>query len=66
MDTADSLAPMETTGLVVPKDDRLVFERYWLGNGQTTQSASWSVGKSFVSALVGIAIDEGAIQLHRR
>jgi hypothetical protein len=61
IDTAAFLAEMETTGLVVLKDDRLVFERYWLGNDATTQSASWSVGKSFVSALVGIAIGEGAI-----
>jgi CubicO group peptidase (beta-lactamase class C family) len=61
LDTAEFLADMETTGLVVLKDDRLVFERYWLGNDETTQSASWSVGKSFVSALVGIAIDQGAI-----
>lgn len=61
LDTTEFLAEMETTGLLVLKDGRLVFERYWLGNDETTQSASWSVGKSFVSALVGIAIDEGAI-----
>ena len=61
IDTAEFLADVETTGLLVLKDNRLVFERYWLGNDATTQSASWSVGKSFVSALVGIAIDEGAI-----
>lgn len=62
MDTAEFLADMETTGLVVLKDDRLVFEQYRLGNDATTQTASWSVGKSFVSALVGIAIEEGAIR----
>ncbi|HEX3407129.1 MAG TPA: serine hydrolase [Caulobacteraceae bacterium] len=61
IDTAEFLADMEATGLLVLKDDRLVFERYWLGYDATTQVASWSVGKSFVSALVGIAIDEGAI-----
>jgi len=61
IDTAGFLAEMETTGLLVLKDDRLVFERYWLGYDETTQAASWSVGKSFVSALVGVAIDEGAI-----
>lgn len=61
IDTAEFLADMETTGLIVLKDDRIVFEQYWLGNDATTQTASWSVGKSFVSALVGIAIDEGAI-----
>lgn len=62
LDTAQFLSEMETTGLLVLRDGRLVFERYWLGNDATTQSASWSVGKSFVSALVGVAIDEGAIR----
>ena len=52
LDTAQFLSEMETTGLLVLKEGRLVFERYWLGNDATTQSASWSVGKSFVSALV--------------
>jgi CubicO group peptidase (beta-lactamase class C family) len=61
LDTAQFLSEMETTGLLVLKDGRIVFERYWLGNDATTQSASWSVGKSFVSALVGVAVDEGAI-----
>jgi CubicO group peptidase (beta-lactamase class C family) len=61
LDTAQFLSEMETTGLLVLKDGRIVFERYWLGNDASTQAASWSVGKSFVSALVGIAIDEGAI-----
>ncbi|MGH6958102.1 MAG: serine hydrolase domain-containing protein [Caulobacteraceae bacterium] len=61
LDTAQFLSEMETTGLLVLKDGRIVFERYWLGNDATTQAASWSVGKSFVSALVGAAIDEGAI-----
>jgi CubicO group peptidase (beta-lactamase class C family) len=61
LDTAQFLDEMETTGLLVLKDGRIVFERYWHGNDATTQSISWSVGKSFVSALVGAAIDEGAI-----
>ena len=62
LDTAQFLSEIETTGLLVLKNGRTVFERYWLGNDATTQAASWSVGKSFVSALVGIAIDEGAIR----
>jgi len=61
LDTAQFLAEMETTGLLVLRDGRIVFERYWLGNDATTQAVSWSVSKSFVSALVGIAIDDGAI-----
>ncbi|MEI9990333.1 MAG: serine hydrolase [Rhizomicrobium sp.] len=59
--TSDLLTKVETTGLLVLKDDRLVFEDYRLGNDASTQSISWSVCKSFVSALVGIAIGEGAI-----
>jgi hypothetical protein len=61
LDTAQFLADMETTGLIVIRDGRVVFEDYWLGNDATTQTIAWSVSKSFVSALVGIAIDEGAI-----
>jgi CubicO group peptidase (beta-lactamase class C family) len=61
LDAAQFLAEIETTGLLVLRDGRIVFERYWLGNDATTQAASWSVGKSFVSALVGVAIAEGAI-----
>ena len=61
LDTAQFLSEMETTGLLVLKDGRVVFERYWHGYDETTQAASWSVGKSFVSALLGVAIDDGAI-----
>lgn len=61
LQTRRFLDEMETTGLVVLKDGRVVFERYWLGNDATNQTASWSMVKSFVSALVGIAVGEGAI-----
>jgi len=59
--TQHFLAHVETTGLLILKNDKLVFEDYWLGNDASTQSVSWSVAKSFVSALMGIAIGEGAI-----
>src|SRR5262249_12792404 len=61
LETKRFLEEMETTGLIVLKDDRVVFEEYWLGNDATTQTASWSLVKSFVSALVGIAVKEGVI-----
>ncbi|MEW6077579.1 MAG: serine hydrolase [Thermodesulfobacteriota bacterium] len=51
-----------TTGLIVIKNDQILFEEYYLGNTPDTLSISWSVGKSFVSALIGIAIDEGFIE----
>ncbi len=51
-----------TTALVVVKDDAIVFERYALGNTRDSNATSMSVAKSFTSALVGIAIDEGLIE----
>jgi CubicO group peptidase (beta-lactamase class C family) len=60
-DTSAFLNAVDTTGLLVMKDGRVVYEKYWLGYDETTQAISWSVCKSFVSALVGIAIAEGAI-----
>jgi CubicO group peptidase (beta-lactamase class C family) len=50
-----------TTGLLVIQDDALIFENYYLGNSVSTQHISWSVAKSFISALIGIAVDEGQI-----
>jgi hypothetical protein len=50
-----------TTGLLVIQDDALIYENYYLGNSVSTQHISWSVAKSFISALIGIAVDEGQI-----
>ena len=58
---AEFLDHTVTTGLLVVKDDRIVAERYFHGNTEDSLNTSMSVVKSFVSALVGIAIDEGLI-----
>ena len=50
-----------TRAFLVVHDDQLVYERYFGGSGKDTLETSFSVAKSFVSALVGIAIDEGSI-----
>jgi len=50
-----------TTGLIVIKDDKICFEEYYLGQGPDDLHISWSVGNSFVSALIGIAVAEGKI-----
>ncbi|MBV9418728.1 MAG: serine hydrolase [Alphaproteobacteria bacterium] len=60
-DTRAFLEKVETTGLLVLKDGKNVYENYWLGNDATTQSVSWSVAKSFVSALMGIAVGDRKI-----
>lgn len=50
-----------TTGLIVIKDGIVVHEQYRLGEAASSQHTSWSVAKSFVSTLVGMAVDEGKI-----
>jgi CubicO group peptidase (beta-lactamase class C family) len=50
-----------TQGVVVTRRGSLVAEWYAEGRGPDSYAASWSMGKSFTSALVGIAIDEGKI-----
>ncbi len=49
------------TGIVVLKDGNLVHESYYLGTPDTDLRISWSVAKSFLSALMGIVIEEGDI-----
>jgi CubicO group peptidase (beta-lactamase class C family) len=49
----------ETTGLIVVHEDRLVHEACRLGNDAGSRATSWSMAKSMVSALVGIAIEDG-------
>lgn len=61
-DMEEFLSRRATTGLLVISHDHITAERYFLGNTRQTRTISWSVCKSFVSALVGIAIDEGKIR----
>jgi CubicO group peptidase (beta-lactamase class C family) len=46
----------------VLQDDRLLYERYFNGHDERSLNTSFSMAKSFASALVGIAIDEGSIE----
>jgi CubicO group peptidase (beta-lactamase class C family) len=58
----DFLNETDTAALLVIKDGQIRYENYWLTGGPGVHWISWSVGKSFVSALVGIAIEEGLIE----
>jgi CubicO group peptidase (beta-lactamase class C family) len=51
-----------TTAFLVVHDDKLLYERYFNGYDQRSVNTSFSMAKSFASALVGIAIDEGHIK----
>lgn len=58
----DFFTETDTTALLVLKDGQIVMERYALTGGPDVHWISWSMSKSFVSALVGIAVHEGHIR----
>ncbi len=51
-----------TQGLIIIKNDTIQYENYWRGQAEDVQHISWSMAKSFVSALFGIAMEEGYIK----
>src|SRR5215218_3636068 len=58
----DYLNASGTTALLVIHDDKLLYERYFNGYDETSLNTSFSMAKSFASALVGIAIDKERIK----
>jgi CubicO group peptidase (beta-lactamase class C family) len=57
----DFLASSNTTSFIVLKDGALVYEGYANGYSRDSIVTSYSIAKSFTSALIGKAIDEGYI-----
>lgn len=60
-DFDEFLERTDTVAFLVIKDDILLYEGYFNGYNHNSTVTSFSVAKSFVSALVGIAISEGYI-----
>lgn len=56
------LLATETTGLLVARESVLVHESYFRGYDERSLATSFSVAKSFLSALVGIALERGDIR----
>ncbi|MAJ90414.1 MAG: serine hydrolase [Flavobacteriales bacterium] len=52
---------LETTALMIIINDSIRYERYWDGYSSDSMSNSFSMSKSWVSTLVGVAIQEGKI-----
>lgn len=52
----------EITGIVMVKNEKLLLEEYFNGYGRDSLNDTRSVGKSFSSALMGIAIKDGYIK----
>ena len=56
------LKDLYSVGFAVFQHDSLIFEQYWNGWDADSVSNSFSVAKSYVSVLTGIAIKEGVIK----
>ena len=62
MTVAQYLEQQSVAGLLVIKDNVIVYERYGLGNDRNSLWISYSVSKSITSLLVGAAILDGYIE----
>jgi CubicO group peptidase (beta-lactamase class C family) len=52
----------KSVAFLVIKDDSILYENYWEQYSDTSQSNSFSMAKSIIGVLTGIAIDEGKIK----
>jgi len=52
----------KTVAFLIIRNDSIIYENYFAGYSDTSLLPCFSVAKAFVSALVGIAIDEGYIK----
>jgi CubicO group peptidase (beta-lactamase class C family) len=57
----DFLQDSSTTALLVVRGNDIVFEEYYQGTGEFDQRISWSMAKSFLSAIFGVAVNDGLI-----
>ena len=59
--TAQWITDRAVTSLLVLKDGQIVHESYHLDTTADDRRISWSMAKSYLSALFGVLLDEGAI-----
>ncbi|MCB9171147.1 MAG: serine hydrolase [Flavobacteriales bacterium] len=55
------LKELYSVGFVVVQNDSLLFEKYWSGWDADSVTNSFSVAKSYISVLTGVAMKEGKI-----
>jgi CubicO group peptidase (beta-lactamase class C family) len=58
----DTLVKYETVSFVVIKNDSILREEYWNGYSDSSLTNSFSMAKSIVGVLIGLAINEGKIK----
>jgi CubicO group peptidase (beta-lactamase class C family) len=61
-DQEHKLNELHSVGFVIVQDDSLIFEKYWEGWGPDSVVNSFSVAKSHLGLLTGIALKEGVIK----
>ncbi len=58
----EKLTELHSVGFVLIQHDSLIFEQYWHGWDQDSAVNSFSVAKSYIGLLTGIALKEGVIK----
>ena len=61
-DTGEFVSESTTTTLLVVHENTIVYERYFRGYDRHDRPTSWSMAKSFVSPLIGQAVERGDIR----
>jgi len=65
VDVESFLSETDTSALLVIKNGEVRFERYMLTGGRDVNWLSMSVAKSFIATSIGIAVDEGLIDIEK-
>lgn len=60
-DYIDTIIKNKTIAFLVVQDNEILYENYWKDYGQDSYSGSFSMAKSVVSLLMGIAVEEGKV-----
>lgn len=56
------LEDLHTVGLLMIRNNEVIFEKYWSGYNDSSLSGSFSMAKSITSLLIGVALKEGTIK----
>lgn len=54
---------LRTDGMIIVKGGEIIYERYARGWSPNNRHISWSVAKSFSTALAGVAVQKGALNI---
>lgn len=57
----DWIKSSNTTGIIVISNDNIAYEKYFQGNSPQSLAIGWSLSKSIMSLLIGMAVDDGSI-----